>query len=385
MSQNQKRIVIFTPQDVGFWADVFHGLGRFAATKPDWAFEFEFWLDIRIALKRFDRNRPDGLIIDPVPRAVVPALNRLGVPYITATEQWGGDSPRVSLDDDAIGDMAAHYLMERGYRYYAFCGYRRVPYSIRRGARFLAAVKAAGFCGRRCLCNTNASAYVSDNRLLSDWLDALPRPAAVFACHDKMGLRILQLCKSLNIRVPEELAVLGVDDNSLYCDLAVPPLSSIDPGAMKLGYELGMALDRMITGRNRNPKPVHVEPVGVVTRRSTSAIAIDSPLVARAVEFIYRNAHKAIEVRDVLDEVPISRRKLELETRRIMNCSPRDLITRVHLERAKDLLARTDLDMARIAKQAGFLHPAQLSAVFKRHTGISPTTYRKKSRTDMYQ
>ena len=180
--------------------------------------------------------------------------------------------------------------------------------------------------------------------------------------------------------MPEEVAVVGADDDAELCELSDPPLSSVTFNPERVGYEAAGLLDRLMARRGGAGKPFLVPPLGVSTRQSSDILAIDDADVAKAIHYIRRHAFEGITVEDVLAEVPLSRRALEHRFRRRLGRTPKQEIRRLRLERAKSLLASTELPLARISDRLGFHQPAYLSAVFRKETGLTPAAYRKRLR-----
>jgi LacI family transcriptional regulator len=209
------------------------------------------------------------------------------------------------------------------------------------------------------------------------WVGRLPRPIGLMACYDFKAQQLLVVCRELDIAVPEEVAVVGVDNDRLLCDLANPPLSSVIPNTHRTGYEAARILDRLMAGENMPPESHLIEPLGIQTRQSSDTLAIDDPDVAIAVRFIREHAIEGIDVSDVLARVSLSRRALESRFRRIINRTPHQEIMRVRIERVKMLLLASDFSLAEIAAITGFEHVEYLSVAFKREAGQTPRQYRK--------
>jgi LacI family transcriptional regulator len=178
--------------------------------------------------------------------------------------------------------------------------------------------------------------------------------------------------------VPEEIAVLGVDDDEAVCELANPPISAIDHGCETIGWEAAKALDRLMRGEAVPLTTVRVDPVRVVVRQSTNTLAIDDPIVVSALQFIQANFAQPITTQDVLDEVQVSRPTLELHFRRVLGHSVHRQITLVRIKHAKELLQATRLELGAISVRCGFSYPSKFSAVFRREVGLSPSAYRER-------
>ena len=180
--------------------------------------------------------------------------------------------------------------------------------------------------------------------------------------------------------VPDEVAVVGVDNDGLLCELSDPPLSSVEPDARRTGYTAAEILDRLMRGRRVPVLSHRIPPIGVVTRQSSDTMAVGDADVAEAVRFIRENACSGISVKDVLQRVPLSRRALETRFVKAVGRTPHAEVERVRLERAKHLLLATELPVYEVARRTGFRYQEYLSVAFRRYAGVSPTQFRKDAR-----
>ena len=285
--------------------------------------------------------------------------------------------------------LAAAHLLERGFRHYAFVGSFGRVWSDRRQQSFCATIREAGF-----------QAHVYDpprarrdrvwereQSVLARWLGNLPRPIGVMACDDDRGREVLEACRAGGLQVPEEVAVVGVDNDELLCELADPPLSSVALSAEPGGYRVAAVLDRLMRARARGnapPRKPHrllVEPLHVVTRRSTGIVALDDLEVAAALHFLHDHAGEPIGVGDVVKHLTISRRSLEIRFRKTIGRTIHEELQRVRLVRARRLLLETDLPIPRVAEASGFASPSYFAQVFRLQFGDSPARYRRQKRT----
>src|SRR5262249_24430831 len=201
---------------------------------------------------------------------------------------------------------------------------------------------------------------------LAKWLERLPKPIGVMACNDARGQQVLNACRDLGIVVPDELAVVGVDNDDMVCDLCDPPLSSVVPNTRKIGFEAASLLERMILGEPAPDKPVHIAPLGIVRRRSTDVLAIRDKVTAEAIRFIREHACDGITIEDVLAGLPLlSRSALERQFNKLLGRTPKAEIIRVQLDRVKELLTESDFTLTEIAAKAGFRYHEYMSALFK--------------------
>jgi len=294
--------------------------------------------------------------------------------------------PLFRSNDEVVARLAFEHLVERGFRCLAYCGYGGATYSERRLQFFRCCCADAGldchtYQSLRPLGDTGLSLREQQARLfeteLFHWLRQLPRPIGVMASNDMRGQQVLNGCRELGIAVPEEIAVLGVDNDELLCELSNPPLSSVDPDTGHIGYRAAELLDRMMDGSAAPPPETLLAPRGVVARQSTDVLAIEDADVAAAVRFIRKHACEGIDVGDVIAPLAVSRRSLERRFRKFLERTPNEEITRVQIQRVQELLSDTDLPLGTIAHMAGFRHAEYMSLVFRRHVGQLPRDYRK--------
>lgn len=323
----------------------------------------------------------DGIIARIETDEIAQAIRPLGLPVVdVSAARHLPDIPWVETDDQAIAQLAVGHLVERGFRNFAFCGDPGFNWSKWRRHHFESFVnKAEGqfFC-HDCLPQTSRDySWTRDKRALASWVGTLPRPVGILACYDIQAQKLLDVCRELEVAVPEEIAVLGVDNDTLLCDLAEPPLSSVICNTRRTGYEAASLLNRLMNGEQIGSSPILVEPLGVKTRQSTDVLAITDPEIAMAVRFIREHAFEGINVSDVLRAVPMSRRVLESRFRKLLGRTPHEEISRLKLEKIKQLLADTDLPLAEIAVRTGFEHDEYLSVFFRKATGVPPGKYRR--------
>jgi LacI family transcriptional regulator len=292
--------------------------------------------------------------------------------------------PFIGSDNEAIGRMGADHLLERGFQQFAFCGLPRGyhPGLDRRGDCFQRFIEKAGY-----PCEVlhpplrkRSPSWEQDQKWLARWIARLPKPIAIMATNDDRGLQLLDACRRVGAVVPDEVAVLGVDNDEYLCGLSLPPLSSIDVDSEKTGYQAAALLDRIMDGKRPPKRIAETPPAGVVTRRSTDVLATDDHDVIRAVQYIRENACLAIQVPDILQHVSMSRAALEPRFRSVLGRTLHQEVQRVRIERAKSLLAETDLPIKQIASQSGFKNVQYLTRVFSAVVGQPPAAFRKTRR-----
>jgi LacI family transcriptional regulator len=216
---------------------------------------------------------------------------------------------------------------------------------------------------------------------LARWILSLPKPVGIMACNDLRAQQVLMVCDGNGLAVPDEVAVIGVDNDEVICGLARPPLSSIEQDPEKVGYQAAALPDRLMRGEAPPRKKIVVEPRGVVSRQSTEFVAVADGDAAAALHYIREHACDGIAVDDVLAHVPLSRRTLERRFAALLGRSPREVIVAAQLEHVKRLLSMTDYPLAKIAQLTGFCYVESMCSLFKKTTGRTPGRYRREVRS----
>lgn len=378
---NPKRIAIVLELAVGYREDVLRGLWKYVDIQQDWVCHGMGVQARELALLR--KWKPDGVIAGIDTRDVGISLQRLGKPIVDIFNCFNlSKIVKIGVDDPAVGRMAAEYFLRRSLKNFGVTGRMPFQFSEEREAGFADTLKAAGFSyttpGAAAPSISWSAALSSDvDQTLQRWLSELPRPAGIFAITDTWGFQVLETCRRCGLRVPDDIAVLGVDNDSLRCQMARPPLSSIATAPERIGYQAGELLGQMMAGAER-PKCKLLPPTQVIERQSTNILAIDDVDVLAAVRFIRANTQHSIGVSEVLRVVPLRRRTLE---RRFQKCVGRSILGEIQdsrIERARALLTSTDLKLSAVAVRSGFGGAQQLCRVFHRITGKTPAEFRRR-------
>jgi LacI family transcriptional regulator len=285
-------------------------------------------------------------------------------------------------DETGTGRMGAEYFMGLGYKNFAYCGFDIIC-SIQKGEGFKQTLAEAGF--QTSIYQQPRAKHLrkpdKEQPLIAAWLKSLPKPLALMTCNDDRGQEVLAACKISECKVPEDVAILGVDNDELICNFSYPQLSSIVLSTERAGYEAAKVLDKLMRGQKiaENEKEVTISPLHVVTRQSTDIIAIEDRDVVEAVGFIRRNAMQMIQVGDVAQAVGLSRRALEQHFRKALNHSVHDEIKRTRVNQMANMLIGTNLSISQIAKLLGYSYTSNnISRYFKQEKGMSPLDYRRK-------
>lgn len=383
-----KRVALLIESSRSYGRRLLRGISLYSRTRGDWSLlHQEMTMDASVP-EWISRANVSGVIARIDTHNVEP-LKKLNLPIVDVLcSRAGLGIPQVETDDQAVAEMAFTHLYDRGFRRFAFCGYRGAHYSEARLRHFRDCVEAAG-CpiavyeteGDRGKSLSEVELPgVLDTDPLAKWLLTLQRPTGLMACHDTRGQQVLNVCRQLSIAVPDDIGVIGVDDDDTVCPLSDPTLTSVRPDADAVGYRAAETLDAMMT-RGESPSRVeHVSPTEVVQRYSTQVFAVEDPELSRVCRFIRENACRGIDVVDLVEFSTLSRRQLERRFRQHLDRTPREEITEVQIRRLKQLLSETELPLEQIAPLAGYNHTESMSVTFKRETGRTPGAYRRENR-----
>lgn len=359
------------------------GVGRYLRTQERWALRGE---PRRVVppignLKNWRGNGVIAQIWDDERCERMMELHARGIHVVDVGGVIPGlQLPQVTPDDYAIGELAADYFITRGFRRLGFSGPAGHAASDQRLAGFQKRAAKAGaavsiFEPKRL--HRYAGGLEADVSELGRWIGDMQKPAGILGWHDGRARQIAEACYQVGIRIPEEIAIVGVDDDEINCELGNPPLSSVAVAIEQVGYQAAAMLADLMAGR-KGPQKIQVPPIGVVTRRSSDSLAIEDPDVVEAMRVIREHANKPLTVKQLLQVVPISRRYMERQFKSHVGHSPRQEIERVHLERAKRLLSETNWPLPRVASESGYSSYEHFTHVFRRVVGSSPGAYRRR-------
>jgi len=312
-------------------------------------------------------------------------IDDLDMPKVDVTiQKMAITVPRVTVDDAAISRMAAQHFLERGFKHFAFYSWPTVEVNALRKEVFFQTLREAGISGEHLYEIQQSPAkmlgqWENHQQLIYRQLEKMPRPLAVFTGQDNLGATLIEICSRKGIHVPEEIAILGVDDIEMLCDCLATPLSSIDTNLEKLGYTAAQQLDRLMKGEIENDEPpVLIEPKEIVLRQSTDALAIGHPAVVKALQYIKDHFHEPITLENIGEYAGMSKRGMEKAFLKHLGNSPATELRRIRLDHAKRLLTETDEKISSIAWNCGYSNSSNLSFAFNRETGMSPRAYRNR-------
>lgn len=379
-----RKIILFIESSRKYGRDIVHGIAQYSLLHGPWTFykEDTFYSRFQRLSKDFSwikRWGADGIITRDFKE--LHKLIDLNLPIIAveAFQEDLSDVTEIVSDHEAMGKLACDYFKRRGFKNFAFCGFRDLPWSIHRNLNFERILRENG---------STLSSFNSDSsRLLQwdkeyprliEWLKSLPKPVAILCCNDDRGFDVLEACKTAGLNVPYEVAVLGIDNDEQVCKLANPPLSSITLTTKKAGYMAAKYLDLLMSKKEVDVSKIEVKPMGVCTRSSTDSMAIDDEQVVQAMEYINLNHKKIIQVSDVLQEIGCSRTALDSKFMKFIGHSVFQEIRRIRTKKICELLLQTNLPVYKIALQLGYSDADHIARFFKQEKNMTPLEYRQK-------
>ena len=379
-----KHVAILIETSRAYGRGLLSGIARFHGQSQDWMTYFEPHGLGEALPAWFNTWRGDGILARIDDRKTVRILESLKVPVINLRGTLSGTTfPFIGSNNAMVAQVGAKHLIDCGFERLAFVGYQS---GFHQGftARSEAFSDAASLAGKHCTTfsvppfNERKSNWKSSQQRLVRWLKMLDKPIGIMTANDDLGLRVLEACRQAQLHVPNEVAVLGVDNDEYLCNLAIPPLSSIRINSEETGFFAAKLLDSLMRGRKIPARLPQIVPGEVVARRSTDVIAIDDEEVAKALRFIRDNACRPINVTDVLSHLAISRSSLSSRFRQKTGKSVHECIQRVRIDTAKCLLTSTDTPIKLVAKASGFRSVQYLNRIFLLVTNETPAKFRRK-------
>ena len=365
ISKNEARQLIF-------------GIARYSRLHGPWSF-YKEQIGLKSSIPHLTNWNPDGIIMRD--SMIKDELISMNIPTILVQHDsaYSNNLPTIITDSQAIAKMASKHLIERGFKNLAFCGFDNLEWSNNRKLHFCKYNADAGL-------ETSVYEFPKNNRNIDweneqrhvcDWMKTLPKPVGILACNDDRGQHILEVCKRLEFKIPEDVAVVGVDNDPMICDIGDPPLTSIALNVEQAGYQAAKLLEQMIDSRTIVPQKINVSPTHVVQRQSTDLLAVNDPDVVAAIRYIREHAKNKILVNDVVNVTRVSRRALEQRFREIIHRSIYDEIRQVRVELISKLLIETNLPISHISSLFNFTDVEHISRYFKKEKGIGLREFRK--------
>lgn len=277
------------------------------------------------------------------------------------------------------GKMAANFFAQKRFQNFAFYGNRKVVWSRERADGYQREVERLhGNYFYFEAENLSASQWNQDYVELERWLISLPKPVALFACDDSFALQISEICKINNILIPNDIALLGVDNDELICNLSDPPISSIVLDVEKGGYEVGRLIHELMISEKKKPANIVINPIRVEQRQSTEKYNISNKYILKVVKYIEENFTSDINIESLTQLVPLSRRNLEVKFKKELGISTYQFVLSCRVELFANLLITTNRSLFELAFESGFNDYKNISRIFKKFKGYTPVEYRQK-------
>ncbi len=378
--RNTPKVVLQIETSRAYGRGLLHGIAKYARMHGPWIFYREH-SGLEKSLPKLKDWGVTGIIlrdasnIEKIVSGNIPAIFAI---HMEDKDKMPHMLHTVITDDDAIGTLAAEHLLDRGFQNFGYCGFDETQWSRARGNAFGRRIARNKFETHIYTSLTKKHSWSEELASVAAWLISLPKPVGIMACNDDRAQHILEAAKIINVKIPEEAAVVGVDNDELLCELSDPPLSSIALNTEKGGYEAAAILDKLMAGKHIKGRIISIEPVKVVVRRSTDILAVNDDEVAAAVEYIRNHAREKILIKNVVNATTTSRRNLQKQFRRILGRSILDEIKRVHAEHIAYMLTETNFSLSYIAESLGYNNMYNLSRFFREAKGINALTYRKR-------
>lgn len=373
----QVAVLVDTSRSYG--RDIVRGIRRYVAEHGAWSLYLEP-RDLRSSFPEWLKNwSGDGILSRTLDGKMLRHLKATRLPVVEMrTSRLEHAFPFVGIDNSAVGTRVARHFRNRGFQRFACVQDLSESFFIERSERFCEAVRGFGF--QAPVFQSKGASWEQHQRDLVSWLRKLPKPVGVFAVNDQLGFWVLDAARRAGIAVPEELAVVGAENDNMLCETASPPLSSVRLRGQAVGHDAARVLDEWMRGE-RIPRPgeQHLHAPGdIVTRQSSDIVAVEDPRIAAALRFIRQRANEQIDVAAVAREAALSRTVLERRMKALIGRSPGEEINRMRFAAVEALLTQTELTLDAIAARCGFTHPQYMAGAFRKRYGITPGEFRKR-------
>jgi LacI family transcriptional regulator len=375
-----KKIMVLLPVSDPLQAPILQGVASYARTKK-WTLQINPELPA-LGMRHLVGWPGDGVIALLGTKAEVAAARNLAVPIVGLSGAiLDTGLPRVMVDQEAMGRLAAEHLLACGFSRFGYYGVSDMWYSQQRKSGFVTRLGRDG-----CECSVLESTIRFSARnpwyqwmdVLDPWLKTLKPPVGLLAVHDYRATMVIDACLQIGLRVPDDVAVIGIGNDVTTCEFAEVPLSSVSRSSQEVGRQAAALIDRLMAGHPPPKEDILVAPEGVVRRRSTDVLAVDDPEVAAAMRFVREHIQEPSLSEALLGAVSISRRTLGLRFKKYLGRTPQEYIWQARVEQSKKLLVGGEKrKLLHVAKACGFSGERHFRTVFRRITGMTPNQYRR--------
>ena len=392
IASRRRQVAVLIDFSRSYGRGLLSGVAKFVREHHEWSVQSEEWRWIDATPAWFRNWKGDGAIAwveTPDLAAIVKGFRVPTVDVRGSVPDCG--LPLIATENKIVANLVAEHLIQRGFRHYAFCGFVGANYSDQRSRLFKERLDRAGFdCAIYDPPETSRDAQIIELEKrgllfqghLARWLKSLPKPVGIMACNDIRGHQVMNACRRLELTVPDEVAVVGVDNDAIFCELSDPPLTSVALDTLRIGYEAAALLERMMDGGKPPDRPILIPPLEIVTRRSSDVLAMSDRQLAVGARFMREHVFETITTNDMARAAGMSRRVFERRFLAQVGRSPKSEVLRLRLERVKDLLTDTDWNLAQIAERTGFKYSEYLHTVFSQKLGMTPGEFRRRGKAE---
>ena len=381
-----KRVAILVETALASGRSILAGISQYLHEHDDWSVFHPTGHIGSMELGGLEHWAGDGIIARISNPRVLEMVRQKGVPVVDVLgNQPDAGYPLVKCDDAAIGRLVAEHFLSSGHRRFAFFGLEDERWSLEREQAFRerCAQRTGDFHSLRIRqSGPDAGQWNRHLEQLTGWLSALPSPLALMVASDQFGPLVMKACQRLGRAIPDEVSIVGVDNDLPFCELCRPRLSSVEPNHSRVGYEAARLMDAILAGSDHSTRLIQTPPLTLHHRLSSDATAVDDPALVRALQFIRREACHGISLDDVAAAAGLSRSVLQRRFRAQLGRTIGDTINDMKLLRAREMLSFTDLPLLDVAERSGFTYQEYLTAVFKKHLGTTPARYRQATRSN---
>ncbi|MDF1825715.1 MAG: XylR family transcriptional regulator [Verrucomicrobiales bacterium] len=376
-----KRVAILVETTRSYTRDMLAGINRYLESAGRWSTFIE--------LRSLESSFPlwlgkwdgDGILTRTHSQEMADAIALTGVPTVELrSTNYDQGFPFVGMDNALISEMAADHFLNRGYRRFAAYTLDTESFFRERVSKFVNHIEAAGASCELLPSQGEASPldWEKHQAELIRWLNSLEKPIGIFATNDQLASRLLDACQRAKIAVPEEVAVVGCENEETLCTFTSPPLTSVEFDGEQVGYRAARTLDQLMAGETAEPSLL-IPPRGVKVRGSSDEWVIEDPVVLRSVRMIREQAWQGLKVADICARLHVSRSTLERRMKSQIKRSPKEEILRVRFQEVNRLLRNTDFTVEAIAEMSGFSHAHYLQTSFRERYGVTPGAYRRQN------
>ena len=375
-----RRVLLLMEAPSAFTRRLVGGITSYSQSNGPWVITFHEGGKKTQLSRLNDASTFDGIIARTESDEVHRRITATRLPFVNVSGASISDKiPWVTVNNHSIVRLVIQEFRNIGRTNFAFFGPERKAWGCDREKEFRRQLDSS-------IEHFHSSFFIKAQQLetseesnrIKEWLLKLPKPIAILAANDISGYQLLKACYVAELSVPDQVSVIGINNDEVLCELSYPSLTSVSTNTERIGHKAAEVLDLLMYGRKVTAHKFEIEPLGIEPRRSTDHTAGTDPFVGLAFRFIQRHACQGINVDDVLKVVPMSRTALDLAFRQFVGRSLHQEISRIRIERSRQLLLETDLRVADVASRCGFSTVEYFSAAFKREVGHSPTEFRRK-------